>query len=136
MKTMSTGLLVVFLAVFAFSDALAQTAGTIEIEPSELTLKVGDSIQLEATVKDADGNVIPDAQVLFFGNRVYLTVTPGGLVTAVRPGDHMVTALSPEERIEGEPDSYTGGFTDGIRERLEVAVPIPPPMHIVNNPVL
>jgi len=126
MKTMSTGLLVVFLAVFAFSDALAQTAGTIEIEPSELTLKVGDSIQLEATVKDADGNVIPDAQVLFFGNRVYLTVTPGGLVTAVRPGDHMVTALSPEERIEGEPDSYTGGFTDGIRERLEVAVPIPP----------
>jgi hypothetical protein len=114
------------VAVLMSTGALAQVPATIEISPADLTLKVGDSVQLLAVVKDEDGNVVPDAQVLFFGNRVYLTVTPAGMVTAVRPGDHSVTALSPEERIEGEPDSYTGGFDAGIRARLKINVPVPP----------
>ena len=126
MKKMSTGLLVVFLTVLTSTELLAQTPATLEIEPSTLTLKVGDSIQLTAVVKDADENAVLDAQVLFFGDRVNLEVTPGGLVTAIRPGDHAVTGMSPEQRIEGEPDSYTKFFDAGIRAKLEVTVPVPP----------
>ena len=122
MKKMSAGLLVVFLLAFSYTDLLAQTPATVEIEPSTLELKVGDSIQLAAVVKDEDGNVMPGAQVLFFGPRLNLAVTSGGYVTAIRPGEHRVVALSPEERIEGEPDYYTRSFEAGIRGRLEITV--------------
>ena len=126
MKGFVTALLVVTLAALAPAALWAQAPATVEIEPSTLTLKVGETAQLKAVVKDAEGNVLPDAQVLFFGSRIYLEVTPGGLVKAVRPGEHGVTALSPEERIEGEPDSYTGFLDPGIRGKLKVTVPVPP----------
>jgi len=118
-----------FLAVLtalAASGALAQTPTTVEISPAELELKVGESAQLSAVVKDEDGNVIPGAQVLFFGPRINLAVTPGGYVTAIRPGEHRVVALSPDVPIEGEPDYYTRSFEAGIRGRLEIKVPEPP----------
>ena len=55
----------------------------VEIESSTLTLSVGETIQLNLVVKDAGGNILPDAQVLFFsGNRVSLGVTPTGFVEA------------------------------------------------------
>jgi len=120
------GLLVGFLATFSCTALLAQTPTTVEIEPAELELKVGESVQLSAQVLDEDDNVIPDAQVLFFGSRLNLTVTPGGYVTAIRPGEHRVVALSPKERIEGDPDYYTRSFEAGIRGRIEITVPEPP----------
>lgn len=126
MKNSFAGLLVFSLAIFISTDLSAQTFPTVEIEPSTLELKVGDTIQLKGVVKDADGNIVPDAQVLFFGSRINLTVTPGGLVTAIRPGEHKVTALSPTQRIEGEPDSYTRSWEAGIRGKLEIVVPEPP----------
>ena len=126
MKKLSTGLLVVCLAAFNSPAVLAQQPATVEIEPGTLELKVGDSIQLVAVVKNADGDVVPDAQVLFFGPRLNLDVTPAGYVTAIRPGEHRVVALSPEERIEGAPDSYTRSFEAGIRGKLEITVPEPP----------
>jgi hypothetical protein len=126
MKKLSTGLLVVCLAAFNSPAVVAQQPATVEIEPGTLELKVGDSIQLVAVVKDADGDVVPDAQVLFFGSRLNLDVTPAGYVTAIRPGEHRVVALSPEERIEGAPDSYTRSFEAGIRGKLEITVPEPP----------
>ncbi len=126
MKGFATGFIVIALAVSAPAALLTQAPATVEIEPSTLTLKVGETVQLKAVVKDADGNVIRDAQLLFFGNRIYLEVTPGGLAKALRPGEHVVTALSPEQRIEGDPASYTGFLDPGIRGRLKVTVPVPP----------
>jgi len=87
MKNVFTALFATCLVVFVSSEVLAQTPATVEIEPSTLELKVGDTIQLKGVDKDADGNAIPDAQVLFFGSRIDLTVTPGGLVTAIQPED-------------------------------------------------
>lgn len=126
MNKMPAALLMVFLGALSATNLSAQTPATVEIEPTELELKVGDSVQLQAVVKDEDGNVLPDAQVLFFGSRLNLTVTPAGHVTAIRPGEHRVVALSPEERIEGDPDYYTRSFEAGIRGRLEITVPEPP----------
>lgn len=127
MKKLSAGLLVAFLAVSMPTELVAQAPATVEIEPSTLELKVGESIQLNAVVRDADGDVLPDAQVLFFGPRLSLDVTPGGYVTAIRPGEeHRVVALSPEQRIEGDPDYYTRSFEAGIRGKLDIFVPEPP----------
>lgn len=108
------------------STGLAQAPATVEVQPAELELKVGESAQLSAVVKDEDGNVIPGAQVLFFGSRLNLQVTPGGFVTAIRPGKHRVIALHPDTPIEGDPDYYTRSFEAGIRGRLEIEVPEPP----------
>lgn len=118
-------LITVFAGLFAV-NVWAQTAANIEIEPAELTLKVGETAQLQAVVKDADGNTIPGAQVLFFGSRLNLTVTPAGLVTAIRPGKHAVVALSPDQPFEGDPDYYTRGFEPGIRSKIDIEVPEPP----------
>ena len=108
----------------------AQTPTTVEIEPAELTLKVGESAQLSAVVKDENGNVIPDSQVLFFGSRMSMNITPSGFVTAVRPGDHSITAMAPETPFEGDPDYYTRSFTPGIRGKMELHVPVPPVVSI------
>ncbi len=117
----------VAMMVSLFSSSLeAGEPATVEIIPNELELKVGDSAQLEAVVKDADGNVLADAQVLFFGPRLNLDVTPSGFVKAIRPGDHRVVAVSPETRIEGDPDYYTRAHEPGIRGALEIHVPEPP----------
>ncbi len=126
MKLETSGLVSAVLSTVLSAAAVAETPTTIEFQMPEVTLDVGDRIQLEAVVKDEDGNVVPDAQILFFGDRLSLEVTPGGLVTAIRPGDHKVTALAPESRIEGEPDSYTRSHEDGIRAQLEIEVPEPP----------
>jgi len=104
----------------------AQAPAKIEIEPAKLELKVGESAQLAAVARDQNGDVVPGAQILFFGNRLTLDVTPSGYVTAIRPGEHEVTALSPETPFEGEPDSYTRGFEPGIRAKITVEVPEPP----------
>jgi hypothetical protein len=105
---------------------LAQTPSSVEFENEPLTLKVGDSVQLRAALKDEDGEVIADAQILFFGSRTSLNVTPSGYVTAIRPGTHSVTAMSPENPFEGNPDSYTSGFDPGIRATLDITVAEPP----------
>ncbi len=67
---------------------LAQAPASIEIEPSSLTLEVGQKAQLTAVVKDSDGNILPNAQVLFFSRaRRKLGVTPSGSIEPYLPGD-------------------------------------------------
>ena len=121
------GLLVIAWLALGPAPIRAQAPASVEIEPSSLTLAVGERMQLKAVVKDEDGNVLRDAQVLFFsGNRVRLGVTPAGLAEAFRPGEHKVTALSPENPFEGDPDSYTSFSDGGIRGFITVTVPVPP----------
>ena len=99
---------------------------SVEVDPPELELEVGETIQLRAVVKDARGNVLPGAQVVFFSrSRTSVGVTPAGMVEAYRPGEHELTALSPAESFEGEPDSYTRR-DPGIRTTIQVTVAVPP----------
>ena len=64
------------LAIGAASARPAQQAASVAIEPGSLTLEVGETAQLTATVLDAAGNPVADARVVFFsGNRRALTVT-------------------------------------------------------------
>ena len=62
-------------------------ATEIIVTPESLTLEVGDTTEISAVVKDADGNVIEDATVVFLSTaRRALGVTPAGQVEAYRRG--------------------------------------------------
>ena len=130
MTHFTTGLFAMVLGVgisLTPTHLLAQAPASIEIEPSSLTLEVGQKAQLTAVVKDSDGNILPNAQVLFFSRaRRKLGVTPSGSIEPYLPGEHKVAALSPETPFEGEPDSYTSSREPGIRATITVEVPVPP----------
>ena len=113
------------LALGAASARPAQQAASIAIEPDSLTLEVGETAQLTATVMDAAGNPVADARVVFFsGNRRALTVTPGGHVSANQPGDHEVTALLPDQAFDGNWDYYSSR-DPGLRASVRVSVSTP-----------
>jgi hypothetical protein len=98
---------------------------SIAIEPASLSLEVGASAQLTATVMDGAGNPVPDAQVVFFsGNRRALTVTPSGRVSANQPGEHEVTALLPDQAFDGNWDYYSSR-DPGVRTSIRVSVAVP-----------
>ena len=113
------------LALGAASAHPAPQAASIAIEPGSLTLEVGETAQLTATVLDASGNPVADARVVFFsGNRRALTVTPGGHVSANQPGDHAVTALLPDQAFDGNWDYYSSR-DPGLRASIPVSVSTP-----------
>ena len=114
------------LAAFPASPAAAQDAAPrLVVEPAELTLEVGESRQLTATVFGPDGEEVPEARVVFFsGNRLALSVTPTGFVSANRPGEHRATALLPDRPFDGAWDSYSRR-DPGIRASVTVTVPTP-----------
>ena len=120
------------LSGLALGAASARQAGqqagqdaSIVIEPASLNLEVGETAQVTATVMDAAGNPVPDAQVVFFsGNRLALTVTPGGHVSANRPGEHQVTVLLPDQSFDGNWDYYSSR-DPGLRASIRVSVAVP-----------
>ncbi len=113
------------LAAGGISVAGAQETVSIAIQPASLVLEVGETAQLSATVMDAAGNPVPDAQVVFFsGNRRALTVTPGGHVAANQPGEHQVTALLPDQAFDGNWDYYSSR-DPGVRASIGVSVAVP-----------
>ena len=68
----------------------------IEVEPAELTLAVGSTGRLAATVRRADGTVADDATVVFYSRaRRSVSVTRRGDVEAHRPGEFTLVALVP-----------------------------------------
>ena len=75
---------------------VAQTAGSIVIEPDEATLmSVGATVQLTATVLDGNGRPVEGAVVSWeSGDESVVTVDAHGLVTAVKNGTAVITARS------------------------------------------
>ena len=77
--------------------AFAQEPAELVVDPPELTLEVGDSAQLSATVKDAAGNEMERGVVFFSRARRFVGVNPAGMVEAHRPGEHTLVAMVPRE---------------------------------------
>ncbi|NKB87226.1 MAG: hypothetical protein GKS06_03270 [Acidobacteria bacterium] len=84
------------------------TPATVDVLPAELEMAVGDSVQLEVTVKDAAGEAMSSPTVLYlpewgqFWNLDQRTwgfnlfkVSPDGLVTASKSGDYGVRVRVP-----------------------------------------
>ena len=77
--------------------AFAQEPAELVVDPPELTLEVGDSAQLSATVKDAAGNEMERGVIFFSRARRFVGVNPAGMVEAHRPGEHTLVAMVPRE---------------------------------------
>ena len=92
--------LILALLVVAFPLAAATQspeASTIEVDPSQLTLQVGEKASLTATVRDTSGNAV-DTPVVFFSRSLQsIRVTASGQVEAYRPGDFVLVALVPKD---------------------------------------
>ena len=110
--------------------------GSIEIDPSSATLTaVADTVQLTATVYDANDDIVSGASVTWTsGTTSVATVSASGLVTAVARGSTTITATSgsvsdeaaitvdlPAKRIDIDPSSATLSSV-GATEQLTATV--------------
>ena len=94
---------------------------TIAVEPDALTLAVGETAGLTATVTDAAGDVITDAAVMYYSrSRHSVGVSRSGVVEAHSPGQFTVVALVPR-------DAEDSGRRPEAVARVEVPVTVPPP---------
>ena len=100
---------------------------TVTVEPGSVTLEVGEKTSLAATVRDADGDVVSDATVVFYSRaRSSIGVTQTGEVEAHRPGEFTLVALVPADPTDPSPRG-------GSRARAEIAVTVPlPPVERVS----
>lgn len=91
---------VALLALAATAPVHAQqtekpnAAGSVRVTPSELTLPVGKSKQLEVEILDVGGRPAQGRLLYLSSNRRSLRVSRGGEVTAVRPGKYEITVRS------------------------------------------
>ena len=83
-------------ALAGMDVTVMQTAGSIVIEPEEVTLmSLGATVQLVATVLDGNGQPVAGAVVMWqSGDEAVATVSAQGLVTAVNNGAVRITATS------------------------------------------
>ena len=95
---------------------------TLTVEPDTVTLAVGESTTLAATVRDADGNRVDDVAVVFYSRaRRTVGVTRKGRVEAHRPGNVTLIALVPTD-----PDDTSRRPDARVRVEIAVTVPRPP----------
>ena len=68
---------------------------TVTIAPDHLTLPIGASATLEATVRNADGQTLPDRTIVWTSSAAGIaSVSSAGVVTALEPGTATITAYS------------------------------------------
>ena len=102
-------------------SAAAQEPAELIVDPPELTLEVGTTAQLTATVKDGDGNTLERGVVFFSRARRYVGVNPAGMVEAHRPGDQTLIAMVPRE-----PGAMDRRAEPALMVEIPVRVPWPP----------
>ena len=108
-------------AVLFTGSAAAQDPAELVVDPPELTLEVGTTAQLSATVKDADGNELERGVVFFSRARRFVGVNPAGMVEAHRPGEHTLIAMVPRE-----PGAMDRRAEMALMVEIPVTVPWPP----------
>ena len=116
-------LLLACAALVTSGQEEASPAGLgIEVDPARLTLEIGGTAQLSATVRDAGGAVVDDATVVYYSRaRRSVSVTRTGRVEAYRPGEFTVIALVPSN-----PADRSRRPAARARVEIPVTVPLPP----------
>ena len=89
---------------------------TLQVQPAEVQLNVGETIQLDAEVVDVQGQAVPDTSIIFFSrDRAAVSVTRDGQATAHSPGQFTLVALRPGD-----------GGGERLTQSIPVTVPQPP----------
>jgi hypothetical protein len=109
------------LLSFGGAPGLAQEPAELVVEPKALTLEIGRSASLTATVKDKDGAVVERPVVFYSRRRTSVGVNPAGVVEAYRPGDHVVVCMVPKD-----PEDLDRAAEALLTVEIPVRVPNPP----------
>jgi len=105
-------------------ESILDRAKTIEVEPSELTLAVGEKATLTATVKDEEGNEVPAPVIFITRARRDVGVTATGEVEAYSPGEFTVVAMVPSG--EGGGGRRRGPRAGELNVEVRIIIPQPP----------
>ncbi len=98
---------------------------SVAVTPAAKTLRVGQSVQLAATISDATGTVHSGRPVTWASSAPWVaTVSPTGLLTAVAPGSAIITATS--EGVSGTTAVTTTAPPRSVATEI-VAPPLPAP---------
>ncbi len=90
------------------------TVATVEVASASNTLDVGETMQLTATAKDGEGNVVTGKTFTWASNNEGVaTVTPAGLVTGVAAGQATVSATA---------DNRTGSLAINVTAQEPVVI--------------
>ena len=101
-------ILVILSAVNNFTIYAQQNNLTIRVDPTRVTLNVGDSITLRAQVIDQNGSEIQDRTIIFFSQSgKALLVEREGKIVAALPGSHKITVMSPGSNNNYAKTTYT-----------------------------
>lgn len=102
-KSKSLAVFVLLVSAFVYLSCSPEPA-KIEIVPATVVLEGADAKQkLEAKVLDKDGNVIPDAKIIWFADDPeHIKLSADGTVTAVASGESKVEAEVVNTKIKGE----------------------------------
>ena len=90
---------IIFLPLFLTVSLHAQDQSeiTIKIEPENISLQVGEEVQLNGKAFSADGSVLSDSLLYFSRARQSLAVTRDGQLKAIQPGSYSVIAIYMDE---------------------------------------
>lgn len=107
-------------ATVGCSDSTGPAAvASVEIAPSNSTVRAGTSVTLTATARDASGNPVSTPIAWLSGNTSVAMVDAGGKVTGVDNGSAMITAAAggftataTVDVFVGTTGTWTGSLTD------------------------
>ncbi|NGP75782.1 hypothetical protein G3570_04005 [Balneolaceae bacterium YR4-1] len=115
-KILSTLLALLFICAIqenGYSQE-ARTGKKIVIEPTNIELKIDQELQLKATVLNDKDEQLEDRVIFYSRARRSLSVTPQGLVKALKPGTFSVVART------------VGPRSERISKTIEIKVAYPP----------
>jgi hypothetical protein len=77
-----------------WAQQIQEAEAKIEVKPSEIKLEVDGEIQLQARVVNAQGQATQDTVIFYSRSRRSVSVTPEGLVKALKPGTYQLVAVT------------------------------------------
>ncbi len=113
-------------AVAPEAEAVAQETGTreLKVEPREVTIDVGETVQLGAVLIGADGEAVDDRLLYFSRSRRIASVNREGEVTGQKPGEAQIII---RERRDAAGENQEGRAGVGARLSSFVRVTVRPP---------
>lgn len=107
---------------------------TLRFEPRTLTISVGEAVQLEAEIQDANGDVVEVPITFTSSDPLVVTISPSALVEGVGVGQATVTAqageftatatitVTPIPVASVEVSPATASLVEGTQQQLTAAV--------------
>ena len=132
MKTLK--LLLSIMLVSALSLQAQELSIKVSSEP--ITMKIGESVQIQAAVVDAKGNKVEDREYLFFSRsrRTLSVVDTTGVATAIKHGEYSIVVISPDEengqlraevRVIITPAAISKVEISGVPDKIYQGVTVP-----------